>query len=112
MRYSITFLCVFICSYRLQLAVRDKLIQKQQAVLAENGLDNKVRTHNILFTIICLLLFFYVSSVLLRLVQSGIVIVHIKMTDKEINESPLYDHYNILHLLFISHHLYRLDIVN
>ena len=60
-------------SYRLQLAVRDKLIQKQQAVLAENGLDNKVLTHNIFFSINCPILFFYVSSILLYLVQSGIV---------------------------------------
>lgn len=94
------------------MAVRDKLIQKQQAVLAENGLDNKVLTHNFLFTIIYLILFLYVSSVLLYLVQSGIVIIHIKMADKEINQSPLYDHYNILHLLSISHYFYRLDIVN
>jgi hypothetical protein len=64
MRYSVTFLYVFICSYRLQLAVRDKLIQKQQAVLAENGLDNKVLTHNTFFTITRLVLFIYVYFVL------------------------------------------------
>ena len=41
---AIKFLKLFLhqLPYRLQLAVRDKLIQKQQSVLAEHGLDGKV----------------------------------------------------------------------